>query len=514
MDRVEGKNKGSDTPNSAIDFLCLASELSIRSAAWVIWPVTPNTSPSTSTIPDLTESDMETLNANYPFYPDYLQKYSNAFDETHAYILDQTFFSSDDLNKLKKDYLTFITHQLNKTPGVKHNNPDYYAEILEKLLTKSPVEPIKTKITIEQTSQTTEIDSSLAYLWKTCDKKKSSPGINIFLDEMADAHGLIQATGWSTQNENSLLAVLDAHNYVRYRSNIAEGRFILRSLADPFYPLFTEYQDIAHREKNTLLKILRTAVPMLITAGFMLSMMALIPVALPELAFIIAAIPLLYLGLIAAALYVKTKELFYQSYRHLRYHGDLEQFPEFRLNSNLVDAFGEEKALDVRTYYIQAIKACNAIENTYKGINRLSTEETAAREANVEKSHALLLEWFDLHDNNKFCRDKAPLIALRRINTDKNILNKKLNTALEQQDRFEIKEFVSTMAKHLHKTLADPEFHDAEETASEEFTFYDAEEAPSKPISSLRFFPSYVEQRSEIIQLQTLEEQISANLQI
>lgn len=430
--------------------------------------------------------------------PVFAKHLSDTFDNVHDDLLDPDLLSPTVRRQLKKNYINAITQEYIDIPRVQEHDPlDRYLIVLEQALlenlrSKSPVRTQKTTTTTERSSAQTDMDTSLAYLWQVCDRRERSTGITTFFNEMADAHGLIQATGWSTQNENSLLAILDAHNYVRYKSKIAEGHFILRSLADPLYPLFTEYQDIAHREKNVVLKILRTAVPMLITAGFMISMMALMPVALPELAFVILAIPLLYLGLIASSLYVKTKELTYQSYRHLRYHGDLEKFPEFQLNSNLVDAFGQEKALDVRAYYLQAIKTCHAIEDNYRGINRLSTEEKAAREANVEKSHALLLEWFDLRDNKNICRDKAPLIAIKRLETDERALSKTFQTT-QQQDERDIKQLALTITNHLREARQPEE--------------------RERQTPSLRFFPSCLKLDTEIKKIQTLEEQISANLQ-
>jgi hypothetical protein len=463
-----------------------------------------NQDPSTPTPPTLSDEDIEALIQTYPFYIDILQKYSEAFDKTHASFLDQTFLSANDLAALKKDYLNLITHQFNKTPGVEHNHADYYTKLLQERLKKSPVHFIRINKTIEQTKQITDVNTSLAYQWKTCDKTEGSNSVSTFLDKIADAHGLIQVIGWATQNENSLLAVLDAWNYYRYANSIAEARFIISSLIAPFYPLFTEYQNIAHREKNTLLKIIRTAMPMLIIAGFVISMTALIPVALPELAFLILAIPLLYLSFALASLYVKTKDLIYQGYRFIRYHNDINLFPEFQTNDMLKHAF-KDQAENIRAYYIQAFKTCELIEEKYQQKTTLTSKEKKQRDENLEQCNTLILEWFDLRDNTKLGTDQTPYIALKRLDSDKKELNLAFNNIQGTQDELELQAFIHAMSQHLHQALAEPIFYDTQEDNL-------GEEPALTPLSSLRFFPEYVVSRSKIIEAQNLEAQISANL--
>ncbi|NCT56857.1 MAG: hypothetical protein GW760_03975 [Legionella sp.] len=474
-------------------------------------PETPETpQPSTPMLSTLTDINLETLNQTHPFYLDVLQKYAQAFDKTHAFFIHQTFLSSDDLEILKKDYLNYITHQIMGIDGAQHNHADYYAAQLKKRLTQSPAHLIKTKLSVEQTLQITDVDSSVAYLWKTCDKQKGSPDINSTLNKIADAHGLIQATGWSTQNENSLFALIDAWNYYRYANNIAETYFIVRSLIEPFFPLFIEYQDIAHREKNTLLKIIRAAIPMLITAGFVICMTALIPVSLPELAFAILAMPLVYLGVALASLYIKTKEFMYQGYRYMRYQHDLTLFPEFQVNDKLAEAF-QGQAESIRKYYIEAIQTCDHLENNYQQQTTFTSREIKLRNENFEQRNTLILEWFDLRDNTKLGTDQTPYIALKRLNSDKN----RLNQTFKQQNLDEIQTFVEAMSQHLEHALYDAQadIADIADILVEEPEYFDAEEAPVlASISSLRFFPDYTASRTKIIELQQLEEQILANL--
>lgn len=511
MDRAKDlhharKNKGLDAVVTGMTEVVLGvMNLTAGSVDFAMKQILPKS--SAASLPTLTEEAIEA-------YSDIRQKYSEAFDTAHASFLEETFLDRDDLTALKKDYLNYIAHQIMGTPDAQDNHLEYYARLLEKHLKQSPAHFTKTKKSVEQTSHITDVDTSLAHFWETCDRTQNSASSNGTLDKIADAHGIIQATGWSTQNENSILAILDGWNYKRYANSIAEARFIITSLIDPFYPLFTEYQDIAHREKNTLLKILRTAIPMLITAGFVISMTALIPITLPELAFIILAIPLLYLSFALASLYVITKDLIYQGYRFFRYQNDLNLFPEFQTNDKLNHAF-KDQAENIRAYYIQAIQTCDLLEEKYQQQTTFTSSEQEKRAKNLHLRNTLILEWFDLRDNTKLATDQTPYIALKRLNNDKKRLNQLL---LKQQDLDAIQTFAKAMSQHLEHAFREPEFrfYDAQEDIEdilEDSEFFDTEEAPGlQPLSSLRFFPEYTTQRAQIIEIQNLEKQISANL--
>ncbi|MDF1827604.1 MAG: hypothetical protein P1U39_04945 [Legionellaceae bacterium] len=457
----------------------------------------PNPAPTHSNLTTLSRKEKSLAKQLIPEYPQYMKHRADAFNIIYDRFLSTDLITPADRRKLKKDYMNSLVKQYLQIPRTQqHDVLELHERALEAVLIKnlrlkSPVRSLQTTPNIKRSSRHTDIDTSLAHQWKACDKETGSASVNTLLDKVADAHGFIQAIGWSTQNENSLLAILDGWNYYRYADNIAETHFILRSLVAPFYPLFKEYQDIAHREKSTLLKIMRTATPMLIIAGFVVGMTALIPVALPELAFFILAIPLLYLSVAIASFYVKTKDFIYQTYRQLRYHGDLELFPEFQLNSNLTQTFGPEQAQHVRTYYIQELKACYAHENTYHESKRLSEQEMADRAANIERSHVLLLEWFDLHDNQAIPRDKAPYIALQRFEADECALNKKFKT-LETQDEAKLKKLARTITQHLK--------NEQPQATCEQ-------QAPRQ-----RFFPSCLQHRDQIIDLQESETSIKTHI--
>lgn len=445
--------------------------------------------PSISSFRDLTHAEVETLQRKYPAYATCVQKYTEALIKTHKILLDNKLISSAKLAELEKNYINLFTHQLNETKDIDYNQSGYYTQALKDALLFNIKTKHKSSRKTKETVNKNEIDTSLAYLWKACNKKNDD-SLSKFLQDMSDAHGLIQVTGWSTQNENSLFAFIDCYNYQRYKNDIAEARFILVSLITPFYPLFTEYQDIARREKNIFIKVLRTAIPMLIIAGFIITAAALMPVALPELAFFILAIPLLYLGLALASLYVKTKELIYRGYRDMMYAGDINLFPEFLVNDDLKDVFGEQ-ACEIREYYIQALQACESIEAQYKSKNLLEDDaEEAKRTENLERNHALLLEWFDLRDNKKLNRKNKVLIALKRLEADE--------VSLYKSFELNIKALTQALADDLTAIYY---AEDAEDKFQKHYT-----------ASSSRFFPSCSKQYDEISKLQKLEKAVEARL--
>jgi len=503
MKEAKDKHASNDHANLATDLLNLTCHILAGITSAVIFPSTsPAASPETTPQPsipsfrDLTEDEIAALNKKFPGHSAYVQKYAEALDVTHKILLDNHLISPEKLAELKKNYINLYTHQLNQTKNVACNQNNYHTKSLEAaLLSHAGIKSAEqTTRSTQGTSNKNEIDNSLAYAWKDLDKKNEN-SLTKWLNTMSDAHGFIQVMGWATQNENSPFAIIfDSYNYLRYKKDIAGARFILISLIAPFYPLFTEYQDIAGREKNTFLKVLRTVIPMLIVASFIIGVTALIPLALPELAFFILAIPLLYLGLALASLYVKTKELIYRGYRHVMYEDDINLFPEFEANDDLKTIFKEDVS-KIREYYIQAIQACNTIEACYKekGLLEDDTEEEK-RTANLERSHALLLEWFDLRDNKKLNKKNKRCIALKRLESDEANASKTFKR--------DIKNLVHAIEKDVNAKFYAEEEPEQEETEATKANTY----TPSSP----RFFPSCPQQRDEISKLQALEKAIEA----
>lgn len=245
--------------------------------------------------------------------------------------------------------------------------------------------------------------------------------INNSISQYATAHAFIQATGMSTQNEGSNLAIFDVYNYARYAGVISEVKFILSSLFKPFLPLYEEYRDIAHYEQNTYRILFRTLMPLIIMTVVTIGLMALIaslPLGLPELVFTIALVPALFVGLCAASAYVYSKNNSYTSIRNW-YYGGAYQIPEFQINTRMIEAFSNRAiALTVRALYLELLQECDVVEANYQHLARASTLDTdqlEGRKKNQSLRFQLLLEWYDLHSNEKLGIDKLPALARKRL---------------------------------------------------------------------------------------------------
>ncbi|OCH98300.1 hypothetical protein A8135_12145 [Legionella jamestowniensis] len=273
--------------------------------------------------------------------------------------------------------------------------------------------------------------SSLFWQSKTVEKTKE------FLNKLADAHAFIQATGFSTQNESSFLAILDIYNYGRTAEQIAETRRIISSLLNPFLSLYREYRDIAFYEKSGYRKILRTVMPLLVVAAFVTLVAALLaPLAIPELAFTIILIPTLFLGMVLATKYVEIKDKVYKILREV-YYGSPFQIPEFQVNARMVAVFGtEEKAQVVRDFYVQELQVCDETEAFYQASGEsgiLRQEELENRKENLIRRHSLCLEWYDIHSNVNLGYEKVPQLVLNRLTETGGREYEALKLALQQE---------------------------------------------------------------------------------
>lgn len=305
---------------------------------------------------------------------------------------------------------------------------------------------------VQPTGVATDLLQSLSYLWNN----QTVNRVNEFLRKMADAHGFIQATSFSTQNESSFLAILDIYNYARHHEQIAETRSILTSLLSPLLPLYDEYKDIALYEKNPYWKAFRTIMPIIIIAAFIILVAVILaPLALPELAFTAAFIPALLIGFALATKYVSIKNEIYKNLRE-RYYGGLFEIPEFQINARMLGAFGSmEHASKVRTFYIDGIKNCDALEKVYSAKHEqglLSEEDIEGRKANRIKRHHLCLEWYDIHSNNDLSYQQAPLIVLSRLQQTSDQEYQQLQNRV-QEELESIRQSVAEVTTDLKNTI-------------------------------------------------------------
>lgn len=293
--------------------------------------------------------------------------------------------------------------------------------------------------------------SSLSYLWNN----PATERFNAYIAKLGDAHAFIQATNFSTQNESSLLGVLDLYNYARYNEQISETKSIITNLLNPLQPLYDEYKQIAFFEQNPYMKTFRILMPIVISVGVVvLTSAALAPLALPEIAFIAVFIPSLIFGVALATKYVSVKNEVYKYLRDFYYGGSFE-IPEFQVNDRMTTAFGDGNAAQVRQFYIDAIKQCDSLELNFRSLNtvgKLTQDKIKERNENLIKRHQLYLEWYDVHSNYELGVDKLTAITLTRLQKECDSEYQLLETELlkEQQG---IKESVADVCTDIKNTI-------------------------------------------------------------
>ena len=272
---------------------------------------------------------------------------------------------------------------------------------------------------LEQDIQTSEAGmlESLSYLLSACVSEKDKA----FLHKKASGFAALQASSFSTQNENSHLALFDFINTLRVEDTVEEGIFTISKLLQPFTPILNEYRNIAKHERNIAFIFFRTLMPMLIMAAVVIFVAALLTsFAIPEAFSLIILVPTIYMGLIAANSYIVSKDSLYYSSRQYWYGGQFE-IPEYKINSRMEVGFkNNTTATVVRDFYIEQLKLCFETEKTYyqKTPGTLTESEIAHRKANRERKCMLDLEWFDVHSNDELGSDKILPIVLKRLQQD------------------------------------------------------------------------------------------------
>lgn len=216
-----------------------------------------------------------------------------------------------------------------------------------------------------------------------------------FSEKVGDAHAFLSMAGMSAQNEVSYFSFIDLLNAYRISGPLTEVKKTLKALLKPFLPLYQEYNEIALYEKSAYLKIFRTVMPLLIIAGFVVLVAALLaPLAIPEIAFLVVMIPTLLIGLFLASQYVSMKNNFYRSLCRGSY-----TMSEFQVNDRMIAIFGSvAKANLIRDIYIEELKRCDDLENSYSQQIVLTEKEIKLRKENSNRWQLLLIEWYDVHD--------------------------------------------------------------------------------------------------------------------
>ncbi len=265
---------------------------------------------------------------------------------------------------------------------------------------------------------------------------KSFRQAEILLDQIADAHGVIQGSGCSTQNESSRLSWLDLYNYKRSARYVAEAKKTLYKFFQPFAPLWAEFYDITNNENNIAQQIVRTLIPFIIVAAVVILVAApLSHIVISEIASIVVLIPTVYIGLLLATSYVTAKDSIYHAARNAWY-GPYGAH-EYTINPRMTVAFETEgKAILVQQFYVDEIKACEKLESDYKAFfeSALLTElGKASRNENLTRLDKLKLEWIDIHSNKHLGPELTPQISLNRMRRDMTQESVLIKNALSQQ---------------------------------------------------------------------------------
>ncbi len=277
---------------------------------------------------------------------------------------------------------------------------------------------------------TSQITNSVAYNLLAIGIKKGKKIAN----KLADAHAFIQLTGGATQNENSYLVVLDLYNYYRYFETIEEAKDISVKVTEIFLPLYYEYRNLSFYEKSTFWKVYRLVMPLVVvTAVVALVMLAIAPLALPELVLSLVFIPAVITGLYAATLYVRAKDYLYHTLR-CRYYGGEFNLPRFQLNTRLTQAFNHQ-APQIRDFYVAELKKCDALLARFQAGFKagILDDDALERRKDIGKRRLQLsLEWYDLHSNAKLGIDSLPAIVTKRLDETIQVSFAKLQTAMQQ----------------------------------------------------------------------------------
>lgn len=238
-----------------------------------------------------------------------------------------------------------------------------------------------------------------------------------FLNQFAAAHGFIQATGFSLQNESTFLAWLDVNNYLRTGHFVDELMLTVVRFLQPFKPLFAEYHDINHHEQNIFKQIARTMMPLLIILVTGSMVWSVLPTFF---LFELSWVPVVYFSCLAATAYVITKDTLTQSAR-LWWHGGQFNLPEFRINERIKTGLtNEESRAIVHDFYIHELEQCSELERHFqqKPEGTLTDAELTEKAGNRKRMHDLHGEWYDIHSNAELGADKIRDVMLNRLRLD------------------------------------------------------------------------------------------------
>lgn len=237
--------------------------------------------------------------------------------------------------------------------------------------------------------------------------------------EIADVHAIIQASGFSTQNEYSHLAILDFVNYFKYTKEIKNFKSISSAFMRPLLPLYWELVYISKQPQN-IINIIRLILPLMLLTGYLIAIETLLStvpslIALmnilhaPEVAMILTMVISIYVGLVLMSYFYENVKITHQFLTEL-YYGDRYKTPVYQVNERMQSMFGNNLAQEVRKFYTELMKNLDVkiqeLEHQahHTGLNEQKIQTQKTSEDTRKK---LELEWMAVHHLTKYATDKA-----------------------------------------------------------------------------------------------------------
>lgn len=336
---------------------------------------------------------------------------------------------------------------------------DYDSQLFNTII--PDLKQINGKVFQDRLHLTDQLKQSLSYIWEETWKNKHVEGfkekMKQSMDSYADAHAFIQATSFSSQNDNSLLSILDMYNYGRVHEKISEAKNIVWNILKLISPLYREYKDIALHEKSTFWKVVRILIPIIILVSCVVLMSVFLAKAIAAAAAAAAVCVLsVIIGIGLATLYTAVKNRIYHFLKE-QYYGGPFAIPEFQVNQRMIIALGQETAADVRQFYTTELAECDRLEKHYEmkfkqGI--LTEEDILSRKDNTERRNMLSLEWYDIHSNYQLSIEKSRDIIKGRLQKDSKTLHTNLENALNMESPL-LKEQLKTVSKNLKNWIVE-----------------------------------------------------------
>lgn len=245
--------------------------------------------------------------------------------------------------------------------------------------------------------------------------------------EIADVHAIIQASGFSTQNEYSHLAILDFVNYIKYTEEIKNLKTISSAFIRPLLPLYWELLYVSKQPKN-IFNIIRLIMPLVLLTAYLIAIETLfntVPALIallsilhaPEVAMILTMAISIYVGLVLMSYAYEHLKIAYHYLSNIYYGGQYET-PVYQVNSRMEAIFGSVLAQDIRTFYIENMQKLDAdiqrLEHEEKN-NGLDQRQLEMLQNSQNTRKKMELEWMGIHHLQKLATNTAKAHVKARL---------------------------------------------------------------------------------------------------